>query len=165
MLASLVQNTRASASWRRFLRTSFSASRVSATVLRKRSSSACCSGLRICADLPAGPPCVFCRSCSLAVVFCSSSSSDWILPKYCFCASASSSRTTVSGRNAVARLRSEISSSPAANRSEEHTSELQSPCNLVCRLLLEKKKKEKAKKRPVALAPMVDATNYSSSHQ
>src|SRR2546426_8111376 len=34
---------------------------------------------------------------------------------------------------------------PGANitgRSEEHTSELQSPCNLVCRLLLEKKKKE-----------------------
>src|SRR5256885_6921016 len=29
------------------------------------------------------------------------------------------------------------------NRSEEHTSELQSPCNLVCRLLLEKKKKKK----------------------
>src|SRR5256885_6780331 len=28
-----------------------------------------------------------------------------------------------------------------ALRSEEHTSELQSPCNLVCRLLLEKKKK------------------------
>src|SRR5256885_5028515 len=28
----------------------------------------------------------------------------------------------------------------AWNRSEEHTSELQSPCNLVCRLLLEKKK-------------------------
>src|ERR1022692_1455943 len=28
-----------------------------------------------------------------------------------------------------------------ATRSEEHTSELQSPCNLVCRLLLEKKKK------------------------
>src|SRR5256885_6989035 len=29
------------------------------------------------------------------------------------------------------------------DRSEEHTSELQSPCNLVCRLLLEKKKKQK----------------------
>src|SRR2546426_3749987 len=29
-----------------------------------------------------------------------------------------------------------------ARRSEEHTSELQSPCNLVCRLLLEKKKKQ-----------------------
>src|SRR5256885_11569733 len=28
-------------------------------------------------------------------------------------------------------------------RSEEHTSELQSPCNLVCRLLLEKKKTQK----------------------
>src|SRR5256885_3909304 len=28
-------------------------------------------------------------------------------------------------------------------RSEEHTSELQSPCNLVCRLLLEKKKIQK----------------------
>src|SRR5256885_4313810 len=42
----------------------------------------------------------------------------------------------------------DYSSSPAAVmprsrslRSEEHTSELQSPCNLVCRLLLEKKKK------------------------
>src|SRR5256885_13232028 len=31
-------------------------------------------------------------------------------------------------------------SKPQRNRSEEHTSELQSPCNLVCRLLLEKKK-------------------------
>src|SRR5256885_13155598 len=29
---------------------------------------------------------------------------------------------------------------PQLARSEEHTSELQSPCNLVCRLLLEKKK-------------------------
>src|SRR6266446_9556723 len=31
----------------------------------------------------------------------------------------------------------------SGSRSEEHTSELQSPCNLVCRLLLEKKKKKK----------------------
>src|SRR5256885_12689134 len=31
------------------------------------------------------------------------------------------------------------------DRSEEHTSELQSPCNLVCRLLLEKKKKKQTK--------------------
>src|SRR5256885_13029039 len=29
----------------------------------------------------------------------------------------------------------------SSSRSEEHTSELQSPCNLVCRLLLEKKKR------------------------
>src|SRR5256885_12030991 len=34
------------------------------------------------------------------------------------------------------------SASSTARRSEEHTSELQSPCNLVCRLLLEKKKTE-----------------------
>src|SRR3989454_4955474 len=33
----------------------------------------------------------------------------------------------------------------AVMRSEEHTSELQSPCNLVCRLLLEKKKNNKAR--------------------
>src|SRR5205807_8311491 len=33
-----------------------------------------------------------------------------------------------------------------SSRSEEHTSELQSPCNLVCRLLLEKKKKKKYEK-------------------
>src|SRR5256885_4448962 len=40
---------------------------------------------------------------------------------------------------------------PAAgqtDRSEEHTSELQSPCNLVCRLLLEKKKKKQCNTRP-----------------
>src|SRR5205807_2932211 len=36
-------------------------------------------------------------------------------------------------------------------RSEEHTSELQSPCNLVCRLLLEKKKHAKAKEPHVGL--------------
>src|SRR2546426_9222213 len=33
-----------------------------------------------------------------------------------------------------------VRADPRAPRSEEHTSELQSPCNLVCRLLLEKKK-------------------------
>src|SRR5256885_5864914 len=33
-------------------------------------------------------------------------------------------------------------------RSEEHTSELQSPCNLVCRLLLEKKKTQSMYERP-----------------
>src|SRR5256885_7435818 len=35
-----------------------------------------------------------------------------------------------------------VPSGPLMERSEEHTSELQSPCNLVCRLLLEKKKKQ-----------------------
>src|SRR5256885_7060381 len=37
-------------------------------------------------------------------------------------------------------------------RSEEHTSELQSPCNLVCRLLLEKKKKLAASWSPNSCA-------------
>src|SRR5256885_12134871 len=40
---------------------------------------------------------------------------------------------------ALLRHRAGLPRAPA--RSEEHTSELQSPCNLVCRLLLEKKKK------------------------
>src|ERR1039457_7557284 len=38
---------------------------------------------------------------------------------------------------------------PCGCRSEEHTSELQSPCNLVCRLLLVKKKKQKQHTRTV----------------
>src|SRR2546426_7987931 len=41
----------------------------------------------------------------------------------------------------VARLADEAEAA-AARRSEEHTSELQSPCNLVCRLLLEKKNEQ-----------------------
>src|SRR3989454_6319118 len=36
-------------------------------------------------------------------------------------------------------------------RSEEHTSELQSPCNLVCRLLLEKKKMHRSCRRSVRI--------------
>src|SRR6266566_8269271 len=36
---------------------------------------------------------------------------------------------------------------PGTRRSEEHTSELQSPCNLVCRLLLEKKKTDQKRGR------------------
>src|SRR5256885_11827917 len=54
------------------------------------------------------------------------------------------SRTEISRRRAVARASSrfaryEQAISSTSARSEEHTSELQSPCNLVCRLLLEKK--------------------------
>src|SRR2546426_10229172 len=56
-------------------------------------------------------------------------------------------------RGSRSRRRAPASSTPDASparrlphrRSEEHTSELQSPCNLVCRLLLEKKKKKKKK--------------------
>src|SRR5688500_19676647 len=42
-------------------------------------------------------------------------------------------------------LKSRLSSKVVFSRSEEHTSELQSPCNLVCRLLLEKKNEKKRK--------------------
>src|SRR2546426_4914369 len=41
------------------------------------------------------------------------------------------------------RDRDRVEDEKCTDRSEEHTSELQSPCNLVCRLLLEKKKKKK----------------------
>src|SRR5256885_7457161 len=53
-------------------------------------------------------------------------------------ASASGSRTTTFAfmSGGTRRL------SKGRSRLEEHTSELQSPCNLVCRLLLEKKKKK-----------------------
>src|SRR5690348_17987183 len=46
------------------------------------------------------------------------------------------------------RVRRAVHGAPGAEarRSEEHTSELQSPVHLVCRLLLEKKKKKKKKK-------------------
>src|SRR5256885_8768379 len=40
--------------------------------------------------------------------------------------------------------RARIGDQLGSKRSEEHTSELQSPCNLVCRLLLEKKKNRTA---------------------
>src|SRR2546426_8477973 len=56
--------------------------------------------------------------------------------------SASRNATSVNlSRNLAAMSSSESRrSAQRAPRSEEHTSELQSPCNLVCRLLLEKKK-------------------------
>src|SRR5438552_10377062 len=57
----------------------------------------------------------------------------------------------------------------AEARSEEHTSELQSPDHLVCRLLLEKKKKNKTTRRstphsswPAATAPY--SSNCTSLH-
>src|SRR5256885_8275562 len=51
------------------------------------------------------------------------------------------STSTLSREHAAPRARWARSTTPRElRRSEEHTSELQSPCNLVCRLLLEKKK-------------------------
>src|SRR5256885_12944311 len=46
----------------------------------------------------------------------------------------------VHGAARLARLEQRLVDAMKIERSEEHTSELQSPCNLVCRLLLEKKK-------------------------
>src|SRR5256885_8649917 len=43
----------------------------------------------------------------------------------------------------------------AADRSEEHTSELQSPCNLVCRLLLEKKNESSDESEHVGIGTCV----------
>src|SRR5437762_9123623 len=51
-----------------------------------------------------------------------------------------------STRNGL-RTRSHVMADKLVTRSEEHTSELQSPMYLVCRLLLEKKKKEQYKLR------------------
>src|SRR5256885_2582260 len=47
-------------------------------------------------------------------------------------------------------------------RSEEHTSELQSPCNLVCRLLLEKKKYS-AHASTAAITPSIDTRSTAMS--
>src|SRR3989454_3205406 len=54
-------------------------------------------------------------------------------------------------RHRAADHRARRCGDPCRARSEEHTSELQSPCNLVCRLLLEKKKK-------------YNTTNYKSTY-
>src|SRR2546430_6672118 len=46
------------------------------------------------------------------------------------------------GSDGVTKVVSDVRDCSSAGRSEEHTSELQSQSNLVCRLLLEKKKKK-----------------------
>src|SRR5256885_5072726 len=50
-------------------------------------------------------------------------------------------------------------------RSEEHTSELQSPCNLVCRLLLEKKKKLTVRHRTLSDSDINPRSLKSSVHE
>src|SRR2546426_8497697 len=56
------------------------------------------------------------------------------------CSSSSSAALRAEARRMAAAPSLRPLLLPAVTRSEEHTSELQSPCNLVCRLLLEKKK-------------------------
>src|ERR1039457_4858742 len=55
-------------------------------------------------------------------------------------------KSPVSNRSRVSNQRHHL------HRSEEHTSELQSPCNLVCRLLLEKKKMKNIEYKWLALS-------------
>src|SRR5256885_4521932 len=50
-------------------------------------------------------------------------------------------------------------------RSEEHTSELQSPCNLVCRLLLEKKKHTLCDMSPSEHTRRFSSDEPSAEHQ
>src|SRR3712207_8002718 len=63
-------------------------------------------------------------------------------PRHATRARGSSSTCTTSGCSARSRSRSATARPASAARSEEHTSELQSRQYLVCRLLLEKKKKK-----------------------
>src|SRR5256885_11566958 len=63
------------------------------------------------------------------------------LPAHSIAACLDLARARPEDVDAVAVVRP-IPDSDLPLRSEEHTSELQSPCNLVCRLLLEKKKKK-----------------------
>src|SRR5438477_9004192 len=69
---------------------------------------------------------------------------NWSL-RICFCPSSSARRLDVTGASSVSPTSASAATTAAAladvGRSEEHTSELQSHVNLVCRLLLEKKKK------------------------
>src|SRR5882672_9430584 len=78
MFATLVQNWSASLSARSSRRTSFSARRVSAALLRKFSSSLCCSAVRIA---PAPCPLPFCSAFSFSCVWPRLSSSSLILPR------------------------------------------------------------------------------------
>src|SRR2546426_3862881 len=66
---------------------------------------------------------------------------------------APASRPSRRGTPRPRRLRRGTRPGPRPDRSEEHTSELQSPCNLVCRLLLEKKKKSQTKVSYVSSSP------------
>src|ERR1039457_6267638 len=79
----------------------------------------------------------------------------------CFCGMWSASKVWVRAASRSCQTRDAIASSEAVSlttrvkellawwkRSEEHTSELQSPCNLVCRLLLEKKTKKRRNEKP-----------------
>src|SRR5256885_13091224 len=62
------------------------------------------------------------------------------LPIFASLAAAAAALLLVVGWLTWRNAMMEANATSTSRRSEEHTSELQSPCNLVCRLLLEKKK-------------------------
>src|SRR2546422_8605505 len=66
--------------------------------------------------------------------------------------------TGVGARRARAGARAGAGTRAASSRSEEHTSELQSRLHLVCRLLLEKKKKNQRHLKTVLRAPRTNRT-------
>src|SRR2546429_1137614 len=75
---------------------------------------------------------------------------------------AEEGRPTAAATTASAEERIEVVA-PAAHhrRSEEHTSELQSRLHLVCRLLLEKKKKKSAPGQRMAMTPLNQIVRFS----
>src|SRR3989454_4862233 len=74
----------------------------------------------------------------LEVAVTASGRHPWTLSALAVCYSALGKLSEVDA------ISDELLARARRERSEEHTSELQSPCNLVCRLLLEKKKKKKS---------------------
>src|SRR5205807_8988740 len=78
------------------------------------------------------------RSSDLLTSVCGPYETHFLMRK----STRSQSETLASGVLLSFAASSRSKTPPCRKRSEEHTSELQSPCNLVCRLLLEKKNKK-----------------------
>src|SRR5256885_12785367 len=83
-----------------------------------------------------------------------------------FCSLSLKARISVTSSRSSRGWASWILVWPSANprRSEEHTSELQSPCNLVCRLLLEKKKKKRPRLSPLSWITHYDTQAHTPSY-
>src|SRR5438876_4516583 len=76
----------------------------------------------------------------------------------CACSAGNLNAVAQRGNFAVAPSRSR------SERSEEHTSELQSPVHLVCHLLLEKKKKKKKTERIITNKQITKRQHYSMTN-
>src|SRR5256885_8152108 len=83
-------------------------------------------------------------------------SEKYLMPK-----NAPTPRATNRTANTILINHAGILTPVGSGRSEEHTSELQSPCNLVCRLLLEKKKTSLTTyDKSTAFSPLAHVTQY-----